>query len=321
MPDRRRSASSTAAGGHAQPPRDGNVRLLAAVADTLDGLLAAPIAPALYLIATPIGHLGDISLRALALIARLDAVYCEDTRMSQKLLSRFGIDRRLRIYHEHSDADDRAAILAVLSEGRSVGLISDAGTPGISDPGYKLIRAAVAAGHRVVPVPGPSALVAAVTASGLPTDRFLFAGFLAPKAAQRRQQLEALRGLACTLVFYESPHRLAATLGDMAEVFGAERSSAIGRELTKKFEEIVRGSLGELVDWSGAAAIRGEVAIVVGGAEASAGSISDDVIAARLARELAAASPSQAAKRVAVALGVDRARVYAVGLKSKRGQS
>jgi 16S rRNA (cytidine1402-2'-O)-methyltransferase len=320
MPDRRNDPTASHR-RQARPTTEDNLRLKKAVAGTLDDLLATRIEPALYLIATPIGNLGDVTLRALALISRLDEVYCEDTRVSQKLTSRFGIGRRLKSYHEHSDADDRAAILEALADGRSVGLISDAGTPGISDPGFKLVRDAAAADYTVVPVPGPSALVAAVTASGMPTDRFLFAGFLAPKTTQRRQQLVALRGLECTLVFYESPHRLAATLDDMVEVLGAERSCAVGRELTKKFEEIVRGPLADITAWSKAATVRGEVALVVAGAEPHPSDISDDLIAARLAEELAAASPSQAAKRVAVALGVDRARVYAVGLKSKRGRS
>lgn len=320
MPDRRNDPTDSLR-RQPQPAAEDNARLKQAVAGALDDLLAARIEPALYLIATPIGNLGDVTLRALALIARLDEVYCEDTRVSQKLTSRFGIGRHLKSYHEHSDAEDRAAILEALADGRSVGLISDAGTPGISDPGFKLVRDAAAGGHTVVPVPGPSALVAAVTASGMPTDRFLFAGFLAPKTSQRRQQLAALRGIQCTLVFYESPHRVAAALDDMVEVLGSERNCAVGRELTKKFEEIVRGTLADIAAWSKAAAVRGEVALVVGGAEPHATDVSDDIIAARLAEELAAASPSQAAKRVAMALGVDRARVYAVGLKSKRGHS
>lgn len=289
-----------------------------AVGRELEQLLRTPPAAALYLVATPIGHLGDMSLRAIAILARADLVYCEDTRTSRVLFQRFGISRSLRSYHEHSPPAVRDEILAALGRGRSVALISDAGMPGVSDPGFKLVRAAVDAGYTVFPVPGPSAFVAAVVASGLPTDQFLFAGFLPQKSGARQRTLAGLRELPFTLVFYESPHRVAEVLVDMAETFGP-RPAVVAREITKRFEEMRRGSLDELAAWAAAAPVRGEVAIVVGPPSNDAGDVTDEIIAERLSIELETASPSQAAKRVAEALGVPKARVYGVGLSVKRG--
>jgi 16S rRNA (cytidine1402-2'-O)-methyltransferase len=289
-----------------------------AVDAELDTLLARQLDAGLYLVATPIGHLGDVSLRALAVLVKADHVYCEDTRVSQILTTRYGISRRLRAYHEHSDADDRAAIIREIDDGRSVALISDAGTPAVSDPGFKLVRDAITGGHRVFPVPGPAAFVAAVTASGLPTDQFLFAGFLPQKQIQRRKQIQALAQMPVTLCFYESPHRVGASLADMAKALGGNRPAAIARELTKRYEEIVRGSLEELVEWSQSAVVRGEIAIIVGPyASASSEPVTDEEIAERLAKADPALSASQAAKRVAEELGVPKSRVYGVGLKSR----
>jgi len=302
---------------HETPPTAADA-LKRAVGSELDALLARRLDAGLYLVATPIGHLGDMSLRALAVLAKADHVYCEDTRVSQILTSRYGISRRLRAYHEHSDAGDRAAIVREMDDGRSVALISDAGTPAVSDPGFKLVRDAITAGHKVFPIPGPAAFVAAVTASGLPTDQFLFAGFLPHKQVQRRKQIEALARLPMTLCFYESPHRAGASLADMADALGGNRPAAIARELTKRYEEIVRGSLAELVEWSRSAVVRGEIAIIVGPyAATSSKAVTDEDIAARLAEEDPALSASQAAKRVAEELGVPKSRVYGVGLKSR----
>ncbi|MEM9355147.1 MAG: 16S rRNA (cytidine(1402)-2'-O)-methyltransferase [Pseudomonadota bacterium] len=289
-----------------------------AVANELERLLATTVSPGLYFVATPIGNLGDVSLRALATMAGVDRLFCEDTRISRRLLERFGISRRLSIYHEHNAGEVRPEILKELAAGRSVALISDAGTPAISDPGFKLATAAIDAGHQVVPVPGPSAVISALTVSGLATDRFLFAGFLAQKTTQRRQQIEELATIPATLVFYESPHRLNACLRDLAEVLGP-RPAAVAREITKRYEEIKRGTLSELADWSDDVAARGEITIVIGQSKAAAvEEISDDLIEAKLAAILKDYPPARAAKLVAAELGVPKSRVYDIGLKLKQ---
>ena len=205
-----------------------------------------PLQPALYLVATPIGNLADITLRALETLAAADLVACEDTRVSRVLLERYGIRRRTTAYHEHNAAEAGPKLIAALEGGQSVALISDAGTPLVSDPGYRLVGEAIERGIRVVPIPGPSAPLAALTASGLPSDTFLFAGFLPSKAGQRQTRLEELLAVPATLIFFESPRRLAETLGAMAKVLGAARPAAIGRELTKTFEEMRPGTLGAL---------------------------------------------------------------------------
>ncbi|TIR21441.1 MAG: 16S rRNA (cytidine(1402)-2'-O)-methyltransferase, partial [Mesorhizobium sp.] len=197
---------------------------------------ARPLAPALYLVATPIGNLADITLRALETLAAADIIACEDTRVSRVLLDRYGIRRRTTAYHEHNAAEAGPKLIAALLAGQSVALISDAGTPLISDPGYRLVGEALDQGIRVVPIPGPSAPLAALTASGLPSDAFLFAGFLPVKTGQRLTRLEALKTVPATLIFFESPRRLAETLGAMVEALGGARKAAIGRELTKTFE-------------------------------------------------------------------------------------
>ncbi len=289
-----------------------------AVANELERLLATTVAPGLYFVATPIGNLGDVSLRALATMAGVDRLFCEDTRISRRLLERFGIRRRLSVYQEHNAGEVRPEILKELSAGRSVALISDAGTPAISDPGFKLATAALDAGHQVVPVPGPSAVISALTVSGLATDRFLFAGFLAQKTTQRRQQIEELATVPATLVLYESPHRLNGCLKDLADVLGP-RPAAVAREITKRYEEIKRGTLSELVGWSDDVAARGEITIVVGQSKAAAvEEISDDLIQAKLALILKDYPPARAAKLVAAELGVPKSRVYDIGLKLKQ---
>ncbi len=289
-----------------------------AVANELERLLATTVAPGLYFVATPIGNLGDVSLRALATMAGVDRLFCEDTRISRRLLERFGIRRRLSVYQEHNAGEVRPEILKELSAGRSVALISDAGTPAVSDPGFKLATAALDAGHQVVPVPGPSAVISALTVSGLATDRFLFAGFLAQKTTQRRQQIEELATVPATLVLYESPHRLNGCLRDLADVLGP-RPAAVAREITKRYEEIKRGTLSELADWSDDVAARGEITIVVGQSKAAAvEEISDDLIEAKLALILKDYPPARAAKLVAAELGVPKSRVYDIGLKLKQ---
>jgi len=224
-----------------------------------------PLQPALYLVATPIGNLADITLRALETLAAADLVACEDTRVSRVLLERYGIRRRTTAYHEHNAAEAGPKLIAALEGGQSVALISDAGTPLVSDPGYRLVGEAIERGIRVVPIPGPSAPLAALTASGLPSDTFLFAGFLPSKAGQRQTRLEELLAVPATLIFFESPRRLAETLSAMAEVLGAARPAAIGRELTKTFEEMRPGTLGALAaHYAEADTPKGEIVICVG---------------------------------------------------------
>jgi 16S rRNA (cytidine1402-2'-O)-methyltransferase len=228
-------------------------------------IAARPLEPALYLVATPIGNLGDITLRALETLAAADIVACEDTRVSRVLLERYGIRRRTTAYHEHNAAEAGPKLIAALEAGRSVALISDAGTPLISDPGYRLVEEMLQRGLRVVPVPGASAALAALTASGLPSDTFLFAGFLPVKAGQRTKRLEELDSAPATLIFFESPRRLAATLATMAKVLDDDRQAAIGRELTKTFEEMRIGTLAELAaHYADAATPKGEIVICVG---------------------------------------------------------
>lgn len=228
-------------------------------------IAARPLSPALYLVATPIGNLADITLRALETLAAADLVACEDTRVSRVLLERYGIRRRTTAYHEHNAAEAGPKLIAMLEGGQSVALISDAGTPLVSDPGYRLVGEAIERGIRVVPIPGPSAPLAALTASGLPSDTFLFAGFLPSKAGQRQTRLEELLAVPATLIFFESPRRLAETLGAMAEVLGSDRLAAIGRELTKTFEEMRPGTLGALAaHYSEADTPKGEIVICVG---------------------------------------------------------
>ena len=292
--------------------------LAAAVGCEINTLMSQPIPAGLYLVATPIGHLGDITLRALALIATAETVYCEDTRTSQKLLGRYGITRALKTYHEHNAARLRPEILEKITAGQSVALISDAGTPAISDPGFKLARAVIEAGGDVMPVPGPVAAVAALTISGIATDRFLFAGFLNAKSSVRRKEIEQLAAIPASLLFYEAPHRLQATLADLAACLG-NRPAVVARELTKKYEECRRGQLKDLIEWAGQVQVRGEITIVVAPPLTDAKiDVSDDMIADRLRYAWLSAPPSKAAKKVAEELGVSKARVYAIGLELKR---
>ncbi len=231
----------------------------------LDGqvIAARSLAPGLYLVATPIGNLGDVTLRALAILAAAHVIACEDTRVSAKLLGRYGITTPLTPYHEHNAASARPKLLARLADGESVALISDAGTPLVSDPGYKLVRAARAAGTFVTALPGPSAVLAALTASGLPTDRFFFEGFLPARAGQRRSRIAELSAIPATLVFFETAPRIGAALADLAQALGG-REAAVCRELTKLHEEVARGELPALArDFAVEGRARGEIAIVI----------------------------------------------------------
>ena len=284
------------------------------VRDVLARLLETGLEPGLYLVATPIGNLGDITLRAIAALARADVVYCEDTRHSRTLLAHFGIARQTRPYHEHNGERERGRVLADLAAGRSIALISDAGTPLVSDPGYKLVRAALEAGHRVTSLPGASALLAAIASAGIATDTFLFAGFLPSRDGPRRTRLLELARVPATLVFFEAPSRLAASLAAIAETLGA-REVAVTRELTKLHEEVRRGTPAALAQWAQESAPRGEMVILVGPPAAEA--VSDEAIASDIAPLLGRMRLAEAARTVAEALDVPKARVYGIGLMLK----
>lgn len=271
----------------------------------------------LYLVATPIGNIRDITLRALDVLAGCDAIYAEDTRTSRTLLSHYGIATPLAPYHEHNGEQMRPRILAALAEGKAVALISDAGTPLVSDPGYKLVRAAVAAGRAVTAVPGPSAPLAALILSGLPTDRFLFQGFLPPKTAARRTVLAELAAVPASLVFFEAARRLPEMLADLAQVLGA-REAAVARELTKLYEEVRRGGLAELAaHYAEHGPPRGEVVVVVGPPGPAAETDAETVDRA-LAAALAEASLRDAVDRVTAATGRKRRFVYERALALSR---
>jgi 16S rRNA (cytidine1402-2'-O)-methyltransferase len=275
------------------------------------------LAPGLYVVATPIGNLGDLTRRAEDHLARVDAVVCEDTRVTGKLLAAYGLDRPLVSYHEHNAAERRPEILERLARGQALALVSDAGTPLISDPGYKLVRAVQDAGHPVRALPGASAALAALAIAGLPTDRFFFQGFLPQKAGQRRQVLDELAALKASLVIYESPQRLPRTLAEMAETLGA-REAAVARELTKRFEELTRAPLPDLAARYSAPP-KGEVVIVVAPPGPVAGAADAATVDARLKDALAELSLRDAAARVAQETGWKRKAVYQRALALKAG--
>jgi 16S rRNA (cytidine1402-2'-O)-methyltransferase len=275
----------------------------------------------LTLVATPIGNLADMPARAIAVLAAADAVLCEDTRVTAKLAARHGLAPSLIALHDHNEEAMIPRLLARLASGERLALVSDAGTPLVSDPGYRLVRAAIAAGHRVTAVPGPSAALAALAVSGLPPAPFLFLGFLPPKAGPRRARVGEIAcweaaGLAATIVLFEAPQRLGALLADLAAGLGKARAAAVARELTKRFEEVVRGTLGELAERYAHAAPRGEIVVVVGpGAGAAAASDGDveALLRAALARGLGV---RDAAAEVAMVTGRPRRDVYARALRA-----
>ena len=279
-----------------------------------DRLETEGMASGLYLVATPIGHLGDITVRALSILARADKIYAEDTRKSRVLLERYGIKKPLNSYHEHNAKRAREQILKDLDNDLRVALISDAGTPLISDPGYKLVRETIAADHRVQAIPGASAPLAALSIAGQPTDCFLFAGFLPTKRGERRTRIEALQNAPATLIFFESPTRIAAAMDDLLAGLGP-RPAALTRELTKRHEEVVRGSLTELSEKLRDTSIKGECVIVIG--PPGEQKISDTRIANELQERLTHESLREAAKAIAKDLGVSKSRVYDIGLKLK----
>ncbi len=280
------------------------------------------IRPALYVVATPIGNLGDMSQRARDVLAGVDRVAAEDTRHSGRLLAHFGIATPLISLHEHNEARRTESLLARLEAGEAVALISDAGTPLISDPGFVLVRAARAAGYPVLAVPGPSALVAALSIAGLPTDRFVFEGFLPAKAAARAARLRALREEPRTLVFYESPRRVDATLAALAEVFGEAREMVLARELTKQHETVLDGDIRAVrAAWEAdPGAQRGEVVLVVGGAPAAA-ETELDAESRRVLDLLRGELPlKQAAALAARITGAKKNALYQYGLAASGGE-
>jgi 16S rRNA (cytidine1402-2'-O)-methyltransferase len=277
----------------------------------------APLAPGLYLVATPIGNLRDITLRALDVLAAADLVLAEDTRVTGKLLAAYNLSKRLERYDEHAAARARPKVLATLAGGGRVALVSDAGTPLVSDPGYRLVVETLAAGAAVWPIPGASAALAALSVAGLPTDRFLFAGFAPPKSAARRTFLEGLKSVRATLILFEGASRLGASLADMAAVLGP-RPAAVARELTKLHETIARGELADLAADPALAAPKGEVVIVIGPPAEEAASSPADVDAALL-EATGRLSPADAAREVAAATGLPRRELYrrALALKGR----
>jgi 16S rRNA (cytidine1402-2'-O)-methyltransferase len=274
--------------------------------------MSAPLAPGLYIVATPIGNLGDLSPRAAATLAAADLVLAEDKRVTAKLLRLLGAKTPMRAYHDHSTDSERDSIVARLG-GEAIALVSDAGTPLISDPGYKLVRAAIAAGHAVITLPGPCAAVAALTLAGLPTDRFLFAGFLPAKAKARADAIAEIASVRASLVFYESGPRLGDSLAALAAGLGP-RDAAVAREISKLHEECVTGTLAELAERYADSPPKGEIVIVVG-PPPEAEPASDDALDSALMEALTSESPSRAAALVAEALGVPRKRAYARALE------
>ncbi|MEM7059158.1 MAG: 16S rRNA (cytidine(1402)-2'-O)-methyltransferase [Pseudomonadota bacterium] len=283
-----------------------------------DGVAHQPLESGLWLVATPIGNLGDITLRAISVLRDADVLVCEDTRRTRRLLDLLDIPlrgRRVISYHDRNGADRRPEVLAELEKGGSVAYASDAGTPLIADPGFRLVTDAKAEGYAVHTAPGPSSVIAALTVAGLPTDRFLFAGFLPPKTSARRRALEDLKDLKSTLVFFESPRRLAAALIDFAEVLGAARPAAIVRELTKTFEDVRQDTLKALADYYQDGDVKGEIVLVVGPPPKLAHPVKDDAELDRyLATALQTLSVKDAAREVATRLGLSRRDVYARAL-------
>jgi 16S rRNA (cytidine1402-2'-O)-methyltransferase len=277
----------------------------------------SPVAPGLHIVATPIGNMADITLRALDVLRGVDLIACEDTRVFAKLASRYGISAPTVAYSDATQDASEPRIVKALGQGARVALVSDAGMPLISDPGYRLVRAALAGGHAVTSAPGASAVPMALAVSVLPTDRFFFGGFLPAKSVERRRAIGEAAIVPATIVFFEAPHRLAASLADLADLLG-ERPAAVARELTKLFEEVRRGSLPDLAaHYAAQAEVRGEIVLVIGApieGEAPAAGTLDDA----LREAMAGASVKDASSEVAARLGLKRRDVYARALELKR---
>ncbi len=273
----------------------------------------------LYIIATPIGNLEDITYRAVRLLSEVDLVAAEDTRHSRKLLSHYGIQNRLLSYHEHNEDQRTAQMVERLLKGTDIALICDAGTPCIADPGYQLVRAAHAAGIRVVPVPGPSALMAALSSAGLPTDRFAFEGYLPPRTKARQDLLRQLCHEPRTLVFYEAPHRLSKALKDCVDILGMAREIVVARELTKLHEELYSGSMSEALQHFEKTPIKGECVLVVSGAEVAPAMDMLNALQTMLAES--GLSRREIVKLIAREYGVSSSEVYRVSLRLEEGLS
>ncbi|MBW1713204.1 MAG: 16S rRNA (cytidine(1402)-2'-O)-methyltransferase [Deltaproteobacteria bacterium] len=275
----------------------------------------------LFVVATPIGHLGDLTVRAGQILAQVDLVAAEDTRRTRKLLSHLGVKVSLVSYRQHNQARAGPKLIKALEAGQDVALVTDAGTPSLSDPGRDLIKAALEARIKVIPLPGPSAVAAALSVSGLNADRFTFAGFLPAKAKARQELLEKLASRPETLVFFEAPHRLAESLADMAQALGPRRA-VVCRELTKLNEEIIRADLVQLRAWAGERQVKGEVTLVVAGAEPNRPP-ADSAAVGRAWAECRSRglSAAQAAKEVAQVLGLPRTEVYRLGLAQEEEKS
>ncbi|WP_024514955.1 16S rRNA (cytidine(1402)-2'-O)-methyltransferase [Bradyrhizobium sp. Tv2a-2] len=277
-------------------------------------LPAARLEPGLYLVATPIGNLADVTLRALETLAGVDVIACEDTRITRRLTERYAISAELTPYHEHNATTARPKLLQRLAAGEAVALVSDAGTPLISDPGFKLVREACAAGFAVTALPGPSSVLAALTVAGLPTDRFYFAGFLPPKQAARRTRLAELSRIDATLVLFESGSRVQETVADLASIMGS-REAAICRELTKLHEEVSRASLAELAGRADQLETRGEFVLVIGPPDADAQLMSAESLDALLRNALSHSSLKDAVVQAVELSGRPRREVYARALE------
>ena len=280
---------------------------------------AEPIAAGLHVVATPIGNLSDMSFRALSTLASADAILAEDTRVSRKLLAHYGITTPLVPYHEHNAAEMRPKVLARLKAGERLALISDAGTPLVSDPGFKLVETALDEGISVTPVPGASAVLAALVAAGLPTDRFFFEGFLPPKSAARSERLEKLAAIPGTLVFFESPRRVAEMLEDAARIFGS-RKAAVARELTKLFETVKRGTLPELARlYAEMDTPKGEIVVLIGPPLDDAPQVDTQDLDELLRKHLAHLSVKDATAVVVADTGLPKRQVYARAVALARG--
>ncbi|HSI88904.1 MAG TPA: 16S rRNA (cytidine(1402)-2'-O)-methyltransferase [Pyrinomonadaceae bacterium] len=268
----------------------------------------------LFLVATPIGNLKDISQRALDVLRDSDLIACEDTRHTGRLLAHYSISNKLVSYHEHNETERTTELLKTISAGASVAVVSDAGTPGINDPGFRLVAAAREAGITVVPIPGPTAFVVAAISSGLPTDSLFFGGFLPSRKGERRRRLDEVRAVPATLIFYESPHRMAASLADCLEVLG-DRRAAVARELTKLHEEIISGTITRLIDHFSSANLRGEFVLIIDREREGENRVEspEEALIIRV-RELEEAGEDgrSAMKRAAKELGIPRSEAYRI---------
>ena len=293
---------------------EGDVRLPFMKAAGVSGTPKGTLAPGLYLVATPIGNLEDITLRAVRVLKEADLIACEDTRQTQKLLNHYGIANRTSSYHEHNEMTRAAELVLDLEGGARVALVTDAGAPGISDPGFRLISLAIRHHIPVVPIPGASAFLAALVASGLPTDSFRFSGFLPPKSGQRRQMLESIKASPRTQVFYEAPHRVIEAVEDIVATLGGDRHLVIAREVTKLHEEFLRGRAREILEILHArGGIKGEITLLVGKAEESEEKVVAGVTVRQRLQQIMTEEKldeKAALKKIAKQMGVSKSEAY-----------